>query len=166
MIRKYSVLLCFFSMLIISSNTQATTATLNHYLVVSSRSKPLAVSFTVANILTLPSRTGNLRTTDGNDFSYITVGNDAIPLGTLRVKPGEFFITPMGGTYSSCEVPLIPLRDVNGPFFPISYTPTTLFACIARLVPPHEVPSYLVAYNAPAMVTVADGNQIESVKKV
>ena len=167
MIRKYSVLLCFLTILIISAKVHATTATLNPYLVVSTRSNLLAVNYTAFDFPLLSEiESGQLFTKDqGTSSLSIWNGNrNRLDPILFVTSSGVFFSIPNDRTENSCEVPLIPLRDVSGPSFPISYTPATEYACIAGLPPPHAVPNYSVSYNAPAMVTVADGNHIESVK--
>ena len=63
-----------------------------------------------------------------------------------------------------CDVPYIPLGKVNGLEFPIEITLTSFYGCIAGLPPPHPIPNFVASYSAPSIVTIADGNQIESVK--
>ncbi len=64
----------------------------------------------------------------------------------------------------ACETPYIPLGNVNGSEFPIELTMTSDYGCPAGLPPPHHVPNFVASYSAPSIVTIADGNQIESVK--
>jgi hypothetical protein len=79
---------------------------------------------------------------------------------------GAFYTDPTEGTsITKCDTPLIPMQGISGSTFPITRAVDTIFACGGITTPPaHSVPSYLVTYNAPSIVTIADGNQIESVK--
>ena len=65
---------------------------------------------------------------------------------------------------NKCDTPYIPLGKVNGSEFPIELTMTSFYGCIAGLSPPHPIPNFVASYSAPSIVTIADGNQIESVK--
>jgi hypothetical protein len=63
-----------------------------------------------------------------------------------------------------CDTPNIPLGKVNGSEFPIELTMTSSYGCMAGLIPPHPIPNFVASYSAPSIVTIADGNRIESVK--
>lgn len=63
-----------------------------------------------------------------------------------------------------CDTPYIPLGKVNGSEFPIAITLSSEYGCTAGVPPPHPILNFVASYSAPSIVTIADGNQIESVK--
>lgn len=69
-----------------------------------------------------------------------------------------------GISVDKCDNPYIPLGKVTGSEFPIEITLTSYYGCIAGLLPPYLKPNFVASYSAPSIVTIADGNQIESVK--
>lgn len=176
--KTYSGLLCFFTILIISANAQATTTPLDPYLAVSTTTPPIEVNFryvspsTAADYPSLRQATGKLYTKAiYSELSLIAYDNAYIAsdgagyIGSVKTMDGMFYTVPNWGTpLGSCDVPLIPMQGVSGAAFPITRSVGTAYLCGGFLPPAHTVPSYLVSYNAPSIVTVADGNQIESVK--
>ena len=178
-------------------NSQATTVSLDPYLVVSS-APPIDVSYkyfpptTTTDYPGFRNKIGKLCTaTSGSDptFFLTLLGDDAISrfcnggYTSLGFALTRDYLEPRHDLYFSvylrdgipptfqngiwvdkCDVPYIPLGKVNGSEFPIAITLTSDYGCIAGLPPPHPIPNFVASYSAPSIVTIADGNQIESVK--
>lgn len=178
--KTYSGLLCLFALLIIAETARAATTTLDSYLVVSAATLPIDVSFkyvppfTAADYPILRQATGKLYTKViyselhliAYDNAYLA-SDGAGNIGNIYPTGGTFYPLPTdwGTPVTSCDMPMMPMQGVSGSAFPITRSVSTIYSCGGLTTPPaHAVPSYLVSYNAPAIVTIADGNQIESVK--
>lgn len=181
----YSGLLCFFTIWSVFARAQATTTTpLEPYLVASVATPPIAVNFSYSvpppyaatDYPSLRQATGKLYTKAvyswlsliAYDDAYIA-SDGAVNIGLVSTRYEMFSSLREGHPRIpeiSCDVPLIPMQGVSGSAFPITRSVDTTHVCGGFTLPPARpaVPSYLVAYNAPSIVTVADGNQIESVK--
>ena len=180
----FAFVVCFFPL-----NAQATTMPIDPYLMVSTATSPIDVSYKyspysqTADHPEFRQVIGKLRTTFSNSsFSLSVLDNDAIisrfskdsplPLGNALTRD---FLVPRHDLYISfsirdgsyevgCETPYIPLGNVNGLKFPIELTMTSFYYCPAGVPPPHPIPNFVASYNAPSIMTIADGNKIESVK--
>lgn len=177
--KTYSGLFCLFAILSIAAKVQAATTPLDPYLVVSAATPPIDVSFRyvaqypAADYLALRQATGKLYTKEMYSALYLIAYDNAYPanqgaggIGSIYPNGGTFYPFPRDGTLAtSCDMPMMPMQSVSGSAFPIIRSVSTMYACGGLTTPPaHAVPSYLVSYNAPSIMTVADGNQIESVK--
>lgn len=170
-------------------NAQATTMPIDPYLMVSTATSPIDVSYKyspysqTADHPEFRQVIGKLRTTFSNSSFLLSVlDNDAIISRFSKDRPISLgyaltrdYLEPRHDLYISfsirnvldevaCETPYIPLGNVNGSEFPIELTMTSDYGCPAGLPPPHHVPNFVASYSAPSIVTIADGNQIESVK--
>ena len=181
MMKKFcSGLLFFFAISFIAAKAQAATTPLEPYLVVSTATPPIEVSFryvpssTAADYPTLRQATGKLYTKVIYSELFLIAYDNAYPHGEAGGYIGitydfskAFYTGPREGLpppIANCDVPLIPIQGVSGTTFPITRSVSILYGCGGiPTPPPHTVPTFLVSYNAPSIVTVADGNQIESV---
>ncbi len=177
--------LCFFTLLVIAAQALAATAPLGPYLVISTATPPIEVSFRyvppygAADYPALRQATGKLYAKYiyselfliAYDNAYIAskvIGYTGY-IGSVDTSSGMFYTLLLGAaatpeSFNSCDRPLIPTRDVNGAAFPITHLVDATYFCGWFTGQPHKVISYLVTYYAPSIVTVTDGNQIESVK--
>jgi hypothetical protein len=175
-------LFCFYSSFVISSNAQAATVQLDSYLIVSTTIPPIEVNFkyfpnsTAADYPRFRQAIGKLYTQNRFSTDFLTAYDNAYnasPGGDGSANIGD--INPQSGIFSpaelrettpvtSCDAPEIPLQKVSGSAFPITLAVNAIYNCAGGTAPAHPVPSFLVSYNAPSIVTIADGNQIESVK--
>jgi len=178
--KTYSCLLCLFAVLIIAAKAQAATTPLEPYLVVSPSTPPIEVSFQyaseypAADYPALRQGIGKLYTKNSYSALYLIAYDNAYPanqgaggIGSIYPTGGTFYPFPreFGTLATSCDMPMIPMQGVSGSVFPIMRSVSTIYACGGLTTPPaHAVPSYLVSYNTPSIVTIADGNQIENVK--
>jgi len=179
--KSHSGLLCFLVLLIIAAKAQAATTPLGPYLAVFTATPPIEVNFRyvapygAADYPALRQATGKLYTKASYSSLFLVaydnaynVASDGVGgIGSVNTMNGMFSTSPNWEVtpITSCDVPMIPVQGVSGSAFPITRSADTAYACGGFATPPaHAVPSYLVSYNAPSIVTVADGNQIESVK--
>lgn len=178
--KSYSRLLCFLTLLVIAAQALAATTPLGPYLVVSIAIPPIEVNFRyvapygAADYLALRQATGKLYTKASYSSLFLvaydnaySVASDGVGgIGSVNTMDGMFSTSPNWEVtpISYCDTPDIPMQGVSGSAFPIVRSVSATYKCGGFTPPAHAVPSYLVTYNAPSIVTVADGNQIESVK--
>jgi len=182
--KNYFGLLGFFAIWIVSAQAQAATTSLNSYLVLSAATSPIEVSFSymppyqAADYPRLRQATGKLyaKFFHSWDTSLSLIAYDNAYVGSDGDEYAGAFFFPSSGMFSpvpsllisgyECHIPLIPTRGVTGISFPIILLPETTYNCLlfGGQLPPTTAPSFVASYTAPSIVTVADGNQIESVK--
>ena len=183
--RFHSGLFCLLTLLVVATKAQAVTTPLEPYLIWPIATPPIGVNFTyvppstAADYPTLRQGTGRMYTNGISDRSLnlsLIAYDDAHPGndGAANVGSSTLFDTGLfasvpkpGMPYGNCNMPMIPLQGVSGASFPITRAVSyVIFSslCAASTGQANTAVGYSVSYDAPSIVTVGDGNQIESVK--